>query len=70
MRIYSAPHVSAFTGGGSKIDTYINLQPGTYNTLVQAWDYCGNVGKAYVTITTTGEVPPAGLLCAVNSDHA
>jgi hypothetical protein len=27
MRIYSAPTVSAFTGGGGKMDTYINLQP-------------------------------------------
>jgi hypothetical protein len=26
MRIYSAPHVSAFTGGGEKINTYISLQ--------------------------------------------
>ena len=67
MRIYSAPHVSAFTGGGNKIDTYINLQPGTYNTVVQAWDNCGNVGKAYLTIATTGEVPPAGFLYTVNS---
>ncbi|MDP9160559.1 MAG: beta-propeller fold lactonase family protein, partial [Acidobacteriota bacterium] len=67
MRIYSAPNVSAFTGGGGKIDTYINLQPGTYNTVVQAWDYCGNVGKSYITITVTAVTKPAGFVYALNS---
>jgi len=69
MRIYSAPTVSAFTGGGGKMDTYINLQPGTYKTVVQAWDNCGNVGKTGVNITITGQVPPAGLLYTVNSGY-
>jgi 6-phosphogluconolactonase (cycloisomerase 2 family) len=69
MRIYSAPYESAFTGGGSKINTYINLQPGTYHTVVQAWDYCGNVGKANVTITINGEAQPAGFVYTVNSDY-
>jgi 6-phosphogluconolactonase len=69
MRIYSAPSISAFTGGGNKINTYVNLQPGTYNTVVQAWDNCGNVGKAYLTITTTGEAQPAGFVYTVNSDY-
>ena len=68
IRIYSAPYVSAFTAGGAKIDTYLNLQPGTYHTVVQAWDNCGNVGEAHVTITTTGEIPPEGFLYTVNSD--
>jgi 6-phosphogluconolactonase (cycloisomerase 2 family) len=68
IRIYSAPYVSAFTGGGAKIDTYVNLPPGTYNTVVQAWDNCGKVGEANVTVTTTGEIPPEGFLYTVNSD--
>ncbi|MCU1299432.1 MAG: hypothetical protein JWO91_3710 [Acidobacteriaceae bacterium] len=67
MRIYSAPYVSAFTVGGGKINTYITLQPGAYNTVVQAWDYCGNVGKAYITIKVTGETKPAGFVYALNS---
>jgi 6-phosphogluconolactonase (cycloisomerase 2 family) len=67
MRIYSAPNVSAFTVGGAKLNTYITLQPGTYNTVVQAWDHCGNVGKAYVTITVTGATKPAGFVYALNS---
>lgn len=62
MRIYSAPNVQAFTGSGETLDTYINLEPGTYNTVVQAWDNCGNVGKAYVTINVTGELQPAGFV--------
>lgn len=69
IRIYSAPHVEAFTGAGAKIDTYINLQPGAYNTVVQAWDYCGNVGKTYVTIDVTGETQPAGFVYTVNYDE-
>ena len=69
IRIYSAPHVEAFTGAGAKINTYINLQPGTYNTVVQAWDNCGNVGKAFVTITVTGEAKPAGFVYTVNFDE-
>jgi len=69
IRIYSAPYVIAFTGGGSQIDTYINLKPGTYNTVVQAWDNCGNVGEARVTITATAAIPPAGFLYTVNSDY-
>ena len=69
MRIYSAPYVSAFTGAGAKINTYINLQPGTYNTVVQAWDNCGNVGKTTVALTITGEAQPAGFVYTVNSDY-
>ena len=69
MRIYSAPHVGVFTTSASKINTYVNLPPATYNAVVQAWDFCGNVGKAYVTVTTTGTVSPAGFLYTVNSDY-
>jgi 6-phosphogluconolactonase (cycloisomerase 2 family) len=67
MRIYSAPHVSAFTGVGGQVNTYINLEPGTYNTVVQAWDNCGNVGKTYVNVTITGETQPAGFVYTINS---
>ncbi len=69
MRIYPAPHVSAPIIQGTNIDTYINLQLGTYNSVVQAWDNCGSVGKAFVTITVTSEFAPAGFLYTVNSDY-
>lgn len=70
IRIYSAPHVEAFTGPGAELNTYINLQPGTYNTVVQAWDNCGNVGKADVAITVTGEAQPAGFVYTVNIQNS
>jgi 6-phosphogluconolactonase (cycloisomerase 2 family) len=69
IRIYSAPYVEAFTGEGGAINTYINLLPGTYNTVVQAWDNCGNVGKTSVTINVTGEAQPAGFVYALNFDE-
>ena len=51
MRIYSAPGVAAYTTYGQHIETFITLAPGTYNTVVQAWDNCGNVGKTTVNVT-------------------
>jgi polyvinyl alcohol dehydrogenase (cytochrome) len=53
MRIYSAPGVNAYTVNASSLNTSINLAAGTYNTVVQSWDNCGNVGKSFVTITVT-----------------
>jgi hypothetical protein len=69
MEIYTAPRVVAYTNEGGEMDGYINLQPGTYNTVVQAWDRCGGVAKSEVTITVTGETPPAGFVYTVNSDY-
>jgi 6-phosphogluconolactonase (cycloisomerase 2 family) len=51
MRIYTAPHASAYTVNGAHIETFVNLKPGTYNTVVQAWDNCGGVAKVPVTVT-------------------
>jgi len=51
MRIYTADHVGAYTVNGAHIETFIKLNPGTYNTVVQAWDNCGGVGKTTVTLT-------------------
>jgi 6-phosphogluconolactonase (cycloisomerase 2 family) len=53
MRIYSAPFTPAFTVNSNHLDTAINLSPGTYNTVVQAWDNCGGVGKTPVRVTVT-----------------
>jgi len=53
MRIYSAPGVDAYTVDSSHLNTSITLSPGIYNTVVQSWDNCGNVGKTFVTITVT-----------------
>ena len=69
MRVYSAPEVSAYTVAGGKLNTYINLTPGTYKTVVVAWDNCGGVATADVTITTTEQVPPGGFLYTTNNDY-
>jgi 6-phosphogluconolactonase len=66
MRIYTVPGVSAYTVDASTLNTQLTLSPGTYNTVVQAWDNCGGVGKTPVTITVatsgggggTGGAPP------------
>jgi len=51
MGIFTAPYKLAYKVSGAKIDTYLSLSPGTYNTVVQEWDNCGwNAIKA-VTIT-------------------
>src|SRR5437660_2131268 len=41
MGIYTAPYQLAFTVAGSSLNTNLNLAPGTYNTTVEEWDYCG-----------------------------
>lgn len=51
MRIYTAPGVAAYTANSNQINTNVSLSPGTYNTVVQAWDKCGGVGKTPVKIT-------------------
>src|ERR1700686_227990 len=58
MRIYTADRISAYTVTGAHLETFLNLAPGTYNTFVQAWDNCGGVGKAAVTLNVT---PNAGV---------
>lgn len=55
MRIYSAPSVDAVTVMGGHIETFIALSPGTYSTVVQAWDNCGGVGKTDVALTVTSK---------------
>jgi 6-phosphogluconolactonase (cycloisomerase 2 family) len=69
MRLYSAPYVSAYTVGGGQMNTYINLTPGKYNTVVVAWDSCGGVASAGVTITTTAELQAGGFVYTANTDY-
>lgn len=51
MRIYTAPGITAYTVDASSLNTSLNLSAGTYNTVVQSRDNCGNLGKTFVTIT-------------------
>jgi 6-phosphogluconolactonase len=68
IEIYSSPKNVAYTVAGGQLDAYINLPAGTYNTVVQAFDNCGGVGNAEVTITTTGETTPGGFVYTVNTN--
>jgi len=54
MGIYTAPYQLAYTVNGSKLDTYLTLSAGTYNTVVQEWDNCGWSASTPITITVTG----------------
>ena len=51
MGIYTAPGALAYVQNGAALDTHLPLSPGTYNTVVQAWDSCGGALKTPVTIT-------------------
>ena len=69
MRIYTAPGNGAYTVDSSTLDVNLPMAPGTYNTVVQAWDNCGGVGKTPVNITVTGNtLPPPRFL--YSSDYA
>jgi len=51
MGIYPSANWLVYTVQGSHLDTTINLNPGTYNTVVQEWDNCGGASTATVKIT-------------------
>ncbi|MCU1296312.1 MAG: hypothetical protein JWO91_590 [Acidobacteriaceae bacterium] len=53
MRIYTASGVIAYTIDSSSLNTNINLPIGSYNSVVQAWDKCGGVGKTAVKINVS-----------------
>lgn len=59
MRIYTAPGDGAYTTDSNHLDVNLSLAAGTYNTVVQAWDNCGGVGKTPVNITVKGNTLPA-----------
>jgi len=50
MRIYPSPFVNAYTVDSNRLDTYLSLPDGAYNTFIQAWDKCGHVFKTLVTV--------------------
>jgi major membrane immunogen (membrane-anchored lipoprotein) len=39
---------------GASLNTNLSLNPGTYNTVVQEWDNCGNAANTPVNITVSG----------------
>ena len=54
VRIYPSSGVNAFTSSGATLDAFLDLLPGTYSAVAQAWDNCGHVFKTGFTITSTG----------------
>jgi 6-phosphogluconolactonase (cycloisomerase 2 family) len=60
--------VNAFTSSGATLDAFINLLPGTYSAIAQAWDNCGHVFKTPFTISSTGGAFGKFLYIAQN-DH-
>jgi hypothetical protein len=61
MGIYSGPNQLAYAVNGSKLDTNLNLNPGTYNTVVQAWDNCGSSSTTPVNVTVSGSANQPGV---------
>ena len=51
MGIYTAPGVLTYVVNGSKLNTNLALGSGTYNTVVEAWDYCGGASTTPVKVT-------------------
>lgn len=50
-----------YTVNGSSLNTSITLNPGTYNTVVQEWDNCGNAATTPVNLTVTGSSGSPGV---------
>jgi hypothetical protein len=50
MGIYPAANWLVYTVNGSSLNTSINLNPGTYNVVIEAWDYCGGASTATVKV--------------------
>lgn len=53
MGIYTAPGVLAYVANGTSLNTSLSLSPGTYNTTVEEWDYCGGAATTPITVTVT-----------------
>jgi hypothetical protein len=54
MSIFSAAGVKVYSVGGSKLDTFLPLRPGMYNTIIQETDKCGGSAQTSVSITVRG----------------
>lgn len=53
MGIYTEPGLLAYTTNGTSLSTDLSLSPGTYNTTIEQWDYCGGASATGVTITVS-----------------
>ena len=60
MGIYTAPFVLRYKVNGAHLNTLLTLNPGTYNTVVQAWDNCGGSSTTPIKIKVGGS-PTSGV---------
>jgi len=51
MGIYPTPNWLVYVVDGASLNTNVSLNPGTYNAVVEEWDYCGGAKTATVTVT-------------------
>jgi len=51
MGIYPSANWLVYTVGGSSLNTNVSLNPGSYNMVVEEWDYCGGASTATINIT-------------------
>lgn len=54
MGIYTAPGALAYVSQGASLNTFLEMKPGTYQTVVQEWDNCGGASTTPVAITVGG----------------
>jgi hypothetical protein len=54
--VYTADNALAHVASGSKLDTTLNLNPGTYRTTVQQWDNCGGTDRVQMTIKVAAAI--------------
>jgi hypothetical protein len=54
MAILSGSGAQLYSVGGSRLDTFLPLRPGSYTTTVQATDKCGGTQQTSVAVTVTG----------------
>ena len=55
MGIYTGSGQLAHVSNGTSLNTTLTLAPGTYNTVVQQWDYCGGASSTAIRITVTNK---------------
>jgi hypothetical protein len=48
--IYTAPYVLAYVINGNSLDTYLPMNSGAQNPVVQEWDKCGSASKVPLSI--------------------
>jgi hypothetical protein len=53
MGIYTAPGVLAYVANGTHIDTDLPLSAGTYDTVIEQWDYCGGAATTGIRVTVS-----------------